>query len=101
MIPKEHEGEPLNDATARVIRCLGGGTATHENADRDLEVLCDSVTVDLRCPVSYDIFNVYINCRWMLKVPVNVPPPPYLQYLTSKRSSGNMTKKAQLKALQV
>lgn len=41
----------LNDAKARAIRCIGGGTASHDNADRDLEVLSE-LTVDLRCPIS-------------------------------------------------
>ncbi|KAI3857850.1 hypothetical protein MKX03_009969 [Papaver bracteatum] len=53
MIPKESEGEPFDDALARVCRCIGGGNAA-ENADSDsdLEVVADSVTVNLRCPMS-------------------------------------------------
>ncbi|KAF8396624.1 hypothetical protein HHK36_018248 [Tetracentron sinense] len=51
LIPKEPVGEQFEDAIARVCRCIGGGTAA-ENADSDsdLEVVADSVTVNLRCP---------------------------------------------------
>lgn len=53
MIPKEAEGESFEDALARVRRCLrGGATAEDEDGDSDLEVVADSVTVNLRCPVS-------------------------------------------------
>ncbi|KAJ8476750.1 hypothetical protein OPV22_020477 [Ensete ventricosum] len=53
LVPKEEEGECFQDALARVCRCIGGGAAT-ENADSDsdLEVVADSVTVNLRCPMS-------------------------------------------------
>ena len=55
-MPKEADGECFEDALARVCRCIGGGTAT-ENADSDsdLEVVADSVTINLRCPVSGSI----------------------------------------------
>ncbi|KAL6532678.1 hypothetical protein OROHE_014100 [Orobanche hederae] len=51
LIPKEAEGECFEDALVRVRRCIGGG-ATTENADldRDIEVVADSVPVNLRCP---------------------------------------------------
>ncbi|KAK9741538.1 hypothetical protein RND81_03G112700 [Saponaria officinalis] len=53
MIPKETEGEPFEDALARVHRCIGGGiTAGNDDSDSDLEVIADSVPVSLRCPVS-------------------------------------------------
>ncbi|KAH7677801.1 E3 SUMO-protein ligase SIZ1 plant protein [Dioscorea alata] len=53
LIPKEAEGESFEDALARVRRCLGGGaTAEDEDSDSDLEVVADSVTVNLRCPMS-------------------------------------------------
>ncbi|KAF8395219.1 hypothetical protein HHK36_019161 [Tetracentron sinense] len=57
MIPKELDGERFEDALARVGRCIGGGTGT-ENADSDsdLEVVADSITVNLRCPVSSSIY---------------------------------------------
>ncbi|KAM7502055.1 hypothetical protein LguiB_000959 [Lonicera macranthoides] len=53
LIPKESDGELFEDALARVRRCVGGGTAT-ENADSDsdLEVVSDSIPVNLRCPMS-------------------------------------------------
>ncbi|CAL9123400.1 unnamed protein product [Musa textilis] len=53
LVPKEADGECFEDALARVCRCIGGGTAT-ENADSDsdLEVVADSVTINLRCPMS-------------------------------------------------
>ncbi|KAL5202577.1 hypothetical protein ABZP36_013529 [Zizania latifolia] len=52
-VPKEAEGESFEHALARVRRCLGGGDAA-ENADSDsdLEVVAESVTVNLRCPNS-------------------------------------------------
>ncbi|KAJ0979333.1 hypothetical protein J5N97_014807 [Dioscorea zingiberensis] len=53
LIPKEADGECLEDALARVRRCLGGGaTAENSDSDSDLEVVADSVTVNLRCPMS-------------------------------------------------
>ncbi|RWW88021.1 hypothetical protein BHE74_00003118 [Ensete ventricosum] len=53
LVPKEAEGETFQDALARVCRCIGGGAAT-ENADSDsdIEVVAESVTVNLRCPVN-------------------------------------------------
>nr|XP_043629181.1 E3 SUMO-protein ligase SIZ1 isoform X2 [Erigeron canadensis] len=53
LIPKESDGERFEDAVARVCRCVGGGAAT-ENADSDsdLEVVSDSIPVNLRCPMS-------------------------------------------------
>lgn len=55
LIPKEGEGESFEDALARVRRCLGGGGATDnaDDSDSDLEVVTESVTVNLRCPVSF------------------------------------------------
>ncbi|KAF8403052.1 hypothetical protein HHK36_011146 [Tetracentron sinense] len=69
MIPKELDGERFEDALARVCRCIGGGTAT-ENADSDsdLEVVADSITVNLRCPwqcpiclKNYSLENIIID----------------------------------------
>ncbi|CAD5166671.1 E3 SUMO-protein ligase SIZ1 [Musa acuminata AAA Group] len=53
LVPKEGDGERFEDALARVCRCIGGGAAT-ENADSDsdLEVVANSVTISLRCPMS-------------------------------------------------
>ncbi|WOL16272.1 E3 SUMO-protein ligase [Canna indica] len=54
LVPKEADGEHFEDALARVCRCIGGGAATENAADddSDLEVVADSVTVNLRCPMS-------------------------------------------------
>ena len=53
LIPKEGDGESFVDALARVRRCLGGEGATdNADSDSDLEVVTESVTVSLRCPVS-------------------------------------------------
>lgn len=53
MIPKESNGELFEDALARVRRCVGGGGATdNADSDSDLEVVADSITVNLRCPMS-------------------------------------------------
>ncbi|KAL1807146.1 hypothetical protein ACET3Z_030214 [Daucus carota] len=52
IICNKQDGELLNDATARVIRCVTGGAATLDAAQRELEVLADSAAVDLRCPIS-------------------------------------------------
>lgn len=59
MIPKESEGERFDDALTRVCRCVGGGTAMdNADSDSDLEVVADSFTVNLRCPVScLQVFN--------------------------------------------
>ncbi|PKA62669.1 E3 SUMO-protein ligase SIZ1 [Apostasia shenzhenica] len=53
MIPRQSEGESLDDALARVRRAIGGGSAA-ENADSDsdIEVVADFVTINLRCPMS-------------------------------------------------
>ncbi|BFG34367.1 hypothetical protein CerSpe_206410 [Prunus speciosa] len=53
VIPKESDGERFEDALARVCRCVGGGTAMdNDDSDSDLEVVADSFTVNLRCPMS-------------------------------------------------
>ncbi|KAB2050372.1 hypothetical protein ES319_A13G241500v1 [Gossypium barbadense] len=52
-IPKENDGERLEDALCRVRRCVGGGTATDNgDSDSDLEVVADFFGVSLRCPMS-------------------------------------------------
>lgn len=53
LVPKETCGESFEDALARVRRCISGGAAI-ENADSDsdLEVVADTVSVNLRCPMS-------------------------------------------------
>lgn len=53
LVPKETEGEHFEVALARICRCLGGGAAAeNSDSDSDLEVISDSVTVNLLCPVS-------------------------------------------------
>ncbi|XP_078180552.1 E3 SUMO-protein ligase SIZ1-like isoform X2 [Carex rostrata] len=54
MIPKEEEGEMYEEALARVRRCIGGGTTTGnaDDSDSDIELVSNSVTVNLRCPMS-------------------------------------------------
>ncbi|XP_078178890.1 DNA-binding protein with MIZ/SP-RING zinc finger, PHD-finger and SAP domain-containing protein [Carex rostrata] len=53
MVPKEAIGEPLEDALARVKRCVGGGKdSDNADSDSDLEVVAELVTVNLRCPMS-------------------------------------------------
>jgi E3 SUMO-protein ligase PIAS1 len=52
-VPSEQDGEKFDDALARVRRCVGGGTeANNADSDSDIEVVADSVSVNLRCPVS-------------------------------------------------
>nr|XP_034569432.1 E3 SUMO-protein ligase SIZ2-like [Setaria viridis] len=49
----EQVGEKFDDALARVRRCVGGGTeANNADSDRDIEVVADSVSVNLRCPMT-------------------------------------------------
>ncbi|KAI4334431.1 hypothetical protein L6164_019126 [Bauhinia variegata] len=55
MIPTESDGDRFEDALARVIRCVGGGNATDNadsDSDSDLEVVSDTFTINLRCPMS-------------------------------------------------
>lgn len=52
IIPKESDGELFEDALARVRRCIGGGEAENADSDSDLEIVAESITVNLRCPMS-------------------------------------------------
>ncbi|KAK4286473.1 hypothetical protein QN277_003025 [Acacia crassicarpa] len=53
IIPKESDGEPFEDALARVCRCVGGGNAAdNADSDSDLEVVSDTFSINLRCPMS-------------------------------------------------
>ncbi|RWV95624.1 hypothetical protein BHE74_00023894 [Ensete ventricosum] len=81
LVPKEEEGECFQDALARVCRCIGGGAAT-ENADSDsdLEVVADSVTVNLRCPVSENWQCPICLKNYSLE---NVIVDPYFNRITS------------------
>lgn len=44
--------ESLQDALARICRCIGGNDTKSETADSDFEVVDDCVTINLCCPVS-------------------------------------------------
>ncbi|KAH6556380.1 hypothetical protein KP509_1Z183600 [Ceratopteris richardii] len=52
LVPSEGEGESLDVALARVRRCICGGASLNDDSDSDLEVVSESVTVNLRCPMS-------------------------------------------------
>lgn len=49
--------ESLQDALARVRRCIGGCGTKSGSTDSDFEVVDDCVTVNLRCPVSTCTFK--------------------------------------------
>lgn len=52
MIPKEFNGERFEDALARVCCRVGGGNSAGEaDSDSDLEVVSDTISINLRCPV--------------------------------------------------
>lgn len=58
MIPSEKDGEPFEEAMARVRRCINGGGgqglgADDDDNDSDLEVVAESISVNLRCPVRF------------------------------------------------
>ncbi|XP_050213349.1 E3 SUMO-protein ligase SIZ1 [Mercurialis annua] len=52
------DGECFEDALARVCRCVGGGATDNADSDSDLEVVADSIGVNLRCPMSGSRMNV-------------------------------------------
>ncbi|KAF7823429.1 E3 SUMO-protein ligase SIZ1-like isoform X1 [Senna tora] len=53
IIPNESDGELFEDALARVCRCVGGGNAAdNADSDSDLEVVSDTFSINLRCPMS-------------------------------------------------
>ncbi|XP_066359070.1 E3 SUMO-protein ligase SIZ2-like [Miscanthus floridulus] len=53
LVPKEQDGENFDDALARVRRCVGGGAeANNADSDSDIEVVADSVSLNLRCPMT-------------------------------------------------
>jgi hypothetical protein len=70
LIPSEKEGEPFEEAMARVRRCIGGGGqgvgVDDDGSDSDLEVVAESITVNLRCPVRIMLLcNTTIFCLWL------------------------------------
>lgn len=69
LIPSEKEGEPFEEAMARVRRCIGGGGqgvgGDDDGSDSDLEVVAESITVNLRCPVRTSLLcSTYIVCLY-------------------------------------
>ncbi|XP_062197553.1 E3 SUMO-protein ligase SIZ2-like isoform X2 [Phragmites australis] len=52
LVPKEQDGEKFDDALARVRRCVGGTEANNADSDSDIEVVADSVPINLRCPMT-------------------------------------------------
>ncbi|KAK9124326.1 hypothetical protein Sjap_013928 [Stephania japonica] len=53
IILKNTDAEPFEDALARVRRCVGGGNSKNDaDSDSDVEVVADSIPVNLRCPMS-------------------------------------------------
>ncbi|CAM0950554.1 unnamed protein product [Alopecurus aequalis] len=52
-VPKEQDGEKFDYALARLRRCVGGGAeADKADSDSDIEVVADTVSVNLRCPMT-------------------------------------------------
>ncbi|XP_072151478.1 E3 SUMO-protein ligase SIZ2-like [Setaria viridis] len=88
----EQVGEKFDDALARVRRCVGGGTeANNADSDSDIEVVADSVSVNLRCPwqcpiclKNYSLENTIID--------------PYFNRITSlSKSCGDDTSEIDVK----
>ncbi|EFJ20543.1 hypothetical protein SELMODRAFT_443873 [Selaginella moellendorffii] len=53
LIPSAARGESFEEALARVRRCIDGGASdAGDDDDSDLEVVADSVTMNLSCPMS-------------------------------------------------
>jgi hypothetical protein len=73
LVPKEQDGEKFDDALNRVRRCVGGRTeANTADSDSDIEIMADSVSVNVRCPVSTlaitldsEILNEFLVC-WVI-----------------------------------
>jgi hypothetical protein len=65
MIPDVSAGEDYVEALARVRRCInGGGQETAEDDDdSDLEVVAESITVNLRCPVRHHLICACVVIR--------------------------------------
>jgi len=60
MIPGEPDGERFEDALARVCCCVGGGNANdNADSDSDLEVVSDSFSINLRCPVRLSCVGLF------------------------------------------
>jgi len=57
LVTSQSEGELFEEALARVKRCVGGGASlgNSDDSDSDLKVVAESVSINLRCPVSKKI----------------------------------------------
>ena len=56
-IPSEEQGESFDLALSRVRRCVVGCPATDDDSDSDIEIVSESVIVNLRCPVSFTLVS--------------------------------------------
>jgi hypothetical protein len=54
LVTSQSEGELFEEALARVKRCVGGGASlgNSDDSDSDLKVVAESVSINLRCPLS-------------------------------------------------
>lgn len=69
IIPKESDGEHFEDALARVCRCVGGGNAADTaDSDSDLEVVSDTFSINLRCPVRLLCWVILVVLEVLLEV---------------------------------
>lgn len=60
LISNQQDGEKWEDVLARVRHCIGGGSAV-EGTDGDLEVVTESVIVNIRCPVSEGLLVAFFS----------------------------------------
>lgn len=95
IIPNESDGEHFEDALARVIRCVGGGNATdNADSDSDLEVVSDTFSVNLRCPVRLSIKHwiILVMFSVFLEVFVFIYYCPFFYTVVSLQMSGSRMK---------
>lgn len=54
LVTSQSEGELFEESLGRVKRCVGGGASlgNSDDSDSDLEVVAESVSMNLRCPLS-------------------------------------------------
>uniref|UniRef100_A0A7N0R8M3 E3 SUMO-protein ligase SIZ1 n=1 Tax=Kalanchoe fedtschenkoi TaxID=63787 RepID=A0A7N0R8M3_KALFE len=53
LVPEELDGESIEEALARVRRCIGGGSSAEDtDSDNELVVIAESHVISLRCPMS-------------------------------------------------
>ncbi|GLJ40407.1 hypothetical protein SUGI_0832080 [Cryptomeria japonica] len=70
LVPAETEGETFDKGLARVQRCIGGvdSLGNVDDSDSGLEVVAESITVNLKCPMSGLRMNVagrFKSCEHM------------------------------------